>query len=212
MNKKVLGISSGPRRDGNSDTLLKLALEGAASAGAETEYIWLPGMSIGPCLECNACYGLGKCRLDDDYQEIFGKLIESDRLIFATPVFFMGVCAQGKLMIDRCQCLWARRYVLKQPLFPDGARDRRGMVIAVGGSKSRLMFDSVTLTMKYFFDALEMRHALSLYVNRVDAKGDILKHGAAMEAARRMGAELVSGELPEGGAPREERLVSGPAE
>jgi len=187
---KILGVSSSPRANGNSDTLLKRALDGAASAGAQTEYLSLRGLAIRGCIECNRCQELGVCAVQDDFQKVFPKLLEADRLIFACPVFFMGVNAQGKILIDRCQCLWSRKYILKQPLFEDGPRDRRGMVIAVGGSKSRKMFDCIRMTMKYYFDVLDMKYTASLFVNHVDDRGEVLEHPTAMDEAWRLGREF----------------------
>ncbi len=192
MSLKVLGISSSPRVDGNSDLLLQKALEGASEAGAETEYVNLRDFDLAPCRACDACWETGVCRWQDDYQELFTRMVDTDRLIFATPVQFMAVCAQGKILIDRCQCLWARKYVLKQPLRPDDDRDRRGMAIAVGGSKSTKMFDAIHMTMHYFFDALQMQYSYNLFVNRVDKRGAITGHPAALAEAFRLGAELVS--------------------
>jgi multimeric flavodoxin WrbA len=189
---KVLGISASPRLKGNSDLLLREALAGAESAGAAVEYIRLCDLSISPCVECNSCYKTGRCRIEDNYQMVYTKMLEADRLIFATPIFFMSVCAQAKILIDRCQCLWANKYVLKKPLITGSARDRRAMVIAVGGTKSKKMFESVRLTMKYYFDVLDMQYVANLFVNRVDDCGGIKKHPLAMKEANRLGAELIS--------------------
>ena len=123
-------------------------------------------------------------------------MLEADRIILATPIFFMTVCSQAKVLIDRFQCLWSRKYVLKQPLFSETNTDRRALIIAVGGSKSKKMFESVTWTMKYFLDVLEMRYFANLYVNGIDDKGDILSHPSAMSEAYRLGGELVSSERP----------------
>ncbi|MHC4171301.1 MAG: flavodoxin family protein [Planctomycetota bacterium] len=65
---KVLGISTSPRIKGNSDLLLREALAGAESAGAQVEYVNLRSYNIGPCIECNACLTTGQCRVQDDYQ------------------------------------------------------------------------------------------------------------------------------------------------
>jgi multimeric flavodoxin WrbA len=195
MSVKVLGISTSPRRNANSDLLLQQALAGAESAGAETEYIRLCDLNIAPCIECNSCYKHGTCSIEDDYQMLSSKMLETDRLIFATPIFFMTVCAQAKVLIDRCQCLWAHKYILKQPLITTG-RDRRAMVIAVGGTKSRKMFESIRLTAKYFLDVLDMNYAANLFVNKVDAAGEIKHHPSAMDEAFRLGRELVSTDTP----------------
>ena len=199
MSLKVLGISSSPRVKGNTDLLLREALVGAESAGGLVEYVALRERNISGCVECNACYKTGRCRIEDDYQEIWQKMIDADRLIVATPVFFMAVSAQCKLLIDRCQCLWAQKYVLKQPLISGGNRDRRGLVIAAGGTKGSRMFDCVRMTMKYFFDVLDMQFAGGIFGNKVDAAGDILKHPTAMKQANRCGQDLAlaSGAVPE---------------
>lgn len=195
MSVKVLGISTSPRLNANSDLLLRQALAGAESTGAETEYINLRDLNIAPCIECNSCFKTGTCSVDDDYQMLSSKMLEADRLIFATPIFFMTVCAQAKALIDRCQCLWAHKYVLKQPLITTG-RDRRAMVIAVGGTKSTKMFDSIRLTAKYFLDVLDMNYTVNLFVNKIDAAGEIKKHPSAMDEAYRLGRELASTDTP----------------
>jgi len=195
MSLKVLGISTSPRAKSSSDELLRKALAGAESAGASTEYLRLTDFTLAPCVECNACYKTGQCRIQDDYQGIMDKMLEADRLIFASPIFFMNVCAQAKILIDRCQCLWARKYVLHQPLFEDGPRDRRAMVIAVGGSKSKEMFKCVKWTMKYFLDALEMHYYSNLFVNQVEDLSGIRQHNTALEQAQKLGTELVTAKV-----------------
>lgn len=195
MTAKVLGISTSPRAKGNSDMLLREALTGAESAGAQTEYIRLSDYDIAPCIECNACYTTGTCRIQDDYQKLLEKLLNTDRLIFATPLFFMSVCAQAKLLIDRGQCLWAHKYILKKPLFTP-QRDRRAMVIAVGGSKSKKQFESVRLTMKTYFDVLDINYTVNLFINQVDDKDDIQEHPDGLKEAFRLGKELITSETP----------------
>jgi multimeric flavodoxin WrbA len=189
MSIKVLGISTSPRIKGNTDSLLRRALAGAESTGADIEYLNLSDYKIGPCIECNYCYSSGTCVLNDDYPKILKKLLDIDRLIFATPIFFMNVCAQAKILIDRGQCLWAYKYVLKKQLISP-ERDRQAMVIAVGGSKSTKQLDCVRLTMKAYFDSLQTKYAYGLYVNKVDARGDITAHPSALDEAYRLGALL----------------------
>ncbi len=196
MALKVIGISASPRLNGNSDLLLRRALAGAESAGAQVEYVRLADFKIAPCIECNSCYKTGSCVVKDDYHTLSAKMLDADRLIFATPIFFMTVCAQAKALIDRCQCLWAHKYVLKKPLINTAGRDRRAMVIAVGGSKSKKMFDSIRLTMKYFFDVLDMNYVASLFVNKVEDPGRIKEHPSAMEQAFRLGRDLAAADTP----------------
>jgi multimeric flavodoxin WrbA len=196
MALKVIGISAGPRVNGNSDLLLRQALAGAESAGALIEHLRLSDFKIAPCTECNSCCKTGRCIVEDDYHLLSAKMLDADRLIFATPIFFMTVCAQAKILIDRCQCLWAHKYVLKKPLINTAGRDRRAMVIAVGGSKSKKMFDSIRLTMKYFFDVLDINYAANLFVNRMEDPGQIKKHPFAMKQAFHLGRQLAAPDTP----------------
>jgi multimeric flavodoxin WrbA len=188
---KVLGISTSPRMNSNSGLLLQQALAGAESAGAQTELLHLYDFKIAPCIECNSCFKTGKCKIEDDYQIVMKKLLDCDRLIFATPVFFMTVCAQAKMLIDRCQCLWAHKYVLKKPLITAG-KDRRAMVIAVGGSKSTKMFDSIRMTMKWYLDSLDMNYVANLFINKIEEAGQIARYPTAFEEAFRLGKELAA--------------------
>ena len=192
---RVLGISTSPRIKGNSDLLLRRTLAGAESASADAEYVHLSDYKIGPCIECNACYTTGQCKVRDDYQVLLKKILDADRLIFATPIFFMSVCAQAKNLIDRGQCLWALKYVLKKTS-PTFGRDCRAMVIAVGGSKSRKQFESIRLTMKTYFDVLDFRYFANLFVDRVDDRGEIEGHPSALDQAFQLGVQLAGADEP----------------
>lgn len=188
---KVLGISASPRTGGNTELLLKKALEGAESAGARVEFVSLRDKKLQPCNACRKCYKDGKCPIQDDCAEIIEKILDADRLILAGPVYFMTVNAQCKMLIDRCQFLWVRKYVLHRPVFEKPA-DRRAMIICVGATRGRKMFESVRLTMKRFLDVLEMNFSAYLTANRIDRAGDILKYPAAFETAFEQGRQLVS--------------------
>ncbi len=192
---KTLGISTSPRIKGNSDLLLREALAGAGSAGANTEYIHLSDYNIAPCIECNSCYTTGTCQIQDDFQQLSKKILDAERLVFATPIFFMTVCAQAKMLIDRSQCLWAYKYVLKKQLITPQP-DRRAMVIAVGGSKSKKQFESIKLTMKSYFDVLQINYVTNLFINKIDDLGEIQKHPSALKEAFRLGKELITVEPP----------------
>ncbi len=189
MSIKVLGISCSPREGGNSDTLLRQALAGAKSIGVDVEYLRLSRLNISPCTSCGACYATGQCPIADDFQIVLPKILSSERLIFATPVYFMSVCAQAKILIDRCQCLWARKYLLKQP-GRQTENPRLAMVIAVGGTKGKKMFESIRLTMKYYLDALDTGYFANLFAGNFEEAGKIVDNEEAMEQAYRLGAEL----------------------
>lgn len=102
MAKKVLILSSSPRRGGNSDLLCDRFLEGARKAGLEVEKIFLKDKKINYCMGCNRCYnGEHPCPQQDDAAEVVGKMVDADVIVMASPVYFYTVCGQMKTLIDR---------------------------------------------------------------------------------------------------------------
>jgi multimeric flavodoxin WrbA len=190
---KVLGILGSPRKGGNTELLLEEALKGAEAEGAEVERLRLTDYNIIPCKECLACYKEGNCIILDDMAKIYPKLLEADIILLASPIFFYGVTAWAKALIDRCQALWSRKYHLKDPSYGKEGRKRKGFFISVGGTKGQKTFEGAILTAKYFFDVLNAEYAGELVLREVDAKGDVLKHPGALQQAFEAGKKLVSG-------------------
>jgi multimeric flavodoxin WrbA len=188
---RVLGITGSPRRGGNTDLLLAEVMKGAASQGAEVETIILNNLKITPCQHCDACLKTGECRIDDDMQMIYRKLEGADRIVLASPVQFMGPTAQMKLMIDRCQALWARKYVLKIPPL-DNSRERKGLFISVGALKMANLFEPTLVIVKSLFRVLDITYAGELLFPGVDEKGVITKHPEALKQAFLAGQKLAS--------------------
>ena len=191
---RVLGLFGSPRRGGNTELLLEEALKGAESEGAEVERIYLPDYAITPCKECHGCDQTGNCVILDDMQKIYPKLLEADVIILASPIFFYGVTAWAKALIDRSQALWARKYLLKDPSLSKEGKKRKGFLISVGATKGQKVFEGAILTSKYFFDVLNAEYVGELLFKGVDAKGDILKHQDALHQAFEAGRRLVLGQ------------------
>ena len=191
---KVLGLAGSPRRGGNSEILLDQALAGATSAGAETEKLVMANLKIRPCQACDSCFETGKCILDDDMQPVHHSLLQADRIILASPIFFMSVSAQAKTVIDRCQALWATRYLLKRRhrFASDGSR-RRGLFIAVGGQDWPDVFDYARATVKAFFAVCDVEFGEELTFRGVDPKGAIRNHPTALQDSFDAGARLMKG-------------------
>ena len=98
---KVLGIVCSPRKNGNTEILVKEALDSAHKLGAETEMIKVSDVNITPCDGCETCDTTGECKIEDDMQGIYTKLLQSDGIILGSPVYWWGVTAQAKIIIDR---------------------------------------------------------------------------------------------------------------
>ena len=188
---KVLGLFGSPRRGGNTEILLEEALKGAEREGAEIERLYLRDLDVTPCTECHGCDETGSCVILDGMQKIYPKLLEADVIILASPIFFYGVTAWAKALIDRSQALWAKKYLVNDPSMGKKGKKRKGFFISVGATKGQKVFEGAILTVKYFFDALNAEYTGELVYRGVDGKGEILKHPKALEQAREAGRRLV---------------------
>ena len=106
MSKKVLILSSSPRKDGNSETLAAAFAKGAREAGHQVETVYLREKQVGFCKGCLACLNLGHCVIQDDAVEIAAKMHDANVLVFATPVYYYCVSGQLKTMLDRANPLF----------------------------------------------------------------------------------------------------------
>ena len=120
---KVLGINGSPRIGGNTDILLDKVLEGAESRGAQTEKVILNRLKFSPCQECENMRDDGTCLVEDDMQPLYKKIGEADAIVLASPIFFGSLSAQTKMMVDRFQCLWRAKYILKK-IAPEKKKSR----------------------------------------------------------------------------------------
>lgn len=104
---KVLAINTSPRKKRNTEQLLDEIIRGCRSIGdhVEVEMIQVSDASeenFKMCRGCWACKKTGKCVCGDDFvSEILHKIQEADAIIFGIPVFFYGVTAQCKVIMDR---------------------------------------------------------------------------------------------------------------
>jgi multimeric flavodoxin WrbA len=185
---KVLGIMGSPRIQGNTDLLLSRALEGALSQGAQIEKIVVDKLNITPCKEFYGCIKDGNCVIRDDMDSVYPKLIDADAIIIASPMFFYGISAQLKALIDRSQVIWARKYILKQQINKKG---RKGAFIGVGATEGEQLFHGSILTMKYYFKTLDIEYYDELLVRGIDKRGEINEHPTALSDAFTLGQKLV---------------------
>ena len=98
---KILGLCFSPRKNGTTETVMNEALQAAKLAGAEVDFYSVAGKNIKPCEGCRSCGKTGDCRIQDDMQEIFPRLLSADGIIFGSPIYFYGMTAQAKAVIDR---------------------------------------------------------------------------------------------------------------
>jgi multimeric flavodoxin WrbA len=188
--EKIVAVYGSPRRRGNTALLLQRAVQGARETGAEVEEVILRDMKMSPCLEIYACKKTGRCAIQDDFQNLYDLFHSCRGLILATPIFFYTVSAHTKIMMDRCQSLWVKKYWIDKVPFGQGRLKRKGLFISVGATKGKRLFDGVLLTVKYFFDVLDMELSHKLLYRGLDFEGDVLKHPEYLEESYLAGKEF----------------------
>ena len=187
----ILAIYGSPRRKGNTSLLLKNAVKGAIEAGAEVEEIILRDLKMSPCLEIYGCKKTGRCVIQDDFQHVYDKLLSCQGLMLASPIFFYTVSAHTKILMDRCQSLWVKRYWLEKNTIEKPKVTRKGLFISVGATKGKRLFEGTLLSIRYFFEILDTELWRSLLYRSLDLERDILGHPEYLLEAHRSGKELV---------------------
>lgn len=188
---KVLAFQGSPRIEGNTDILLTETLKPIREAGHEIRLFKLNFMNIKPCQDCGSCDKTGKCIIDDNMSEVYDAIREADRIILASPIFFFGLSAQAKAMVDRCQAFWCEKYLLKKTI-PEGSFGRKGLLLLVGGMKKEIGVECGEAAAKAFFRTISVPRHKTLSFLGIDAKGAILSHPTALQDARAAGSELMS--------------------
>lgn len=159
--KLILGISASPRRDANTDRMLRYALQGAESVGGiRTEAVYLRDYEIHSCKGCFACCreggkkdgGVHACAIfRDGMDQLYPKLKACDGLILASPVYFGSISAQMKQFMDRTEGLL--RYGTSQ--YQYALQNKVGGCLAVGGNRNAGE-EFTLLCMQYFFQIHDM--------------------------------------------------------
>lgn len=188
----IIAFLGSPRKDGNTELLLKEVVKGIEDSGYSVHTFDLNAMDIQPCQDCGGCEETGGCIIQDDMDPVYDAIRTADRIIIASPIFFFALSAQTKLMIDRCQSFWCEKYLLKKPITP-GKLGRKGLLVVVGGMKKEVGVNCGNSCATAFFRTISVPEHKTLSFLGVDAKGAILKHPTALKDAYEAGRELVKG-------------------
>ncbi len=176
---KVIGIVCSPRKGGNTEILVKEALAGAKESGAETELLRISEMRIAPCDSCMTCHETGECRIKDDMQKIYNKILCADGIILASPVYFWSVSGQAKTLMDRTYALRYPNHKLKNKV--------GGAIVATGRRGS---VNALSVINNFFLghDMLVTGLGISGYGTK---KGEVKQDKRAMQGARALGKQVV---------------------
>jgi len=177
---RVLGIVGSPRKGGNTEIMVNNALEAARSEGAETEIVLLAENRVEPCDGCGVCSKTGKCRIDDDFENVFNKMTEAEGLILASPSYYESMTPHMKALIDR------------SGTFNGSVHGRTKFDGKVAGAMSvarRTGLANVwTQQLLFILSQKMIVPGIKSYANAVaEAKGDVLNDEEGMESSRDLG-------------------------
>jgi multimeric flavodoxin WrbA len=180
---KVLGIVGSPRKGGNTEIVVKAALEAAAGVGAETDIVLLAEKKVAPCDGCGACAKTKRCKVKDDFAEVFDRMASADAILLASPSYFESVTPQMKALIDRAG------------FYNNRATGRHAFDGKVGAAMSVAYRTGLATTwgqMLIFILAQRMIvPGIASFPNAVASEpGDVLKDKEGMEKAREIGEAM----------------------
>lgn len=176
---KFVGILGSARKGGNTDLLLNVALEEAKEGVVFVDKISLKDKSIAPCDGCMGCTKTGKCVIDDDAQYIYSKMLESDGIIWATPVYFWSMTGQTKTLMDRTYALLYPKLQLASKV---------GGLITVAGSRGCM--NTANIFHMYFnYNHMFFAEFASDYAA---GKGEIKKNTLAINTVKEMVHQMIS--------------------
>lgn len=177
MSKKILIISTSPRKGGNSDILADAFGKGAHEAGHSVEHVALRDKTINFCKGCLVCQKTQRCVIHDDADAIVQKMGSAEVLVFATPVYFYGMCGQMKTILDR-----------SNPLFPSDYAFRDIYLLATATDSAEKAVDGTLTGLRGWISCFEKARMKGL-VRGVGATipGDIQNNPHALILAETMG-------------------------
>ena len=186
----LLAIFGSARKGGNTDLMLEAFLEGALSSspGLHVERVFVRELNMSGCQSCGYCDEHGKCFQKDDMQRVYPLLESAERIVMASPIYFYGLSGQAKLLVDRSQALFMRKFKRKKEgLPPDPPNSRKGFFLTAGATRGKRLFDCPILTARYFFDAIDVSYAGEVCFREMEEKGAVLRHPTALDECRQAG-------------------------
>lgn len=188
--QRIVAVYGSPRRRGNTATLLKQAVAGARAAGAGVEEIVLRDLKLSGCLEIYSCKSEGECRIRDDYQRVRDLILDSGGLMLASPIFYYAVSAHTKAFMERFHSVWIKRHWIEKEAAPRGGPRRKGLFISAGATRGKRLFDGALLSIRYFFDTLDMDLWRALLFRGLEFEADAQGRPEVLDEAYRAGREL----------------------
>jgi len=175
----ILILSGSPRKGGNTDLLVEAFVKGA-SQKHHVEVVSVHDYKVNPCMGCNACFKSesNSCVQKDDMSLIYEKMAVADMLVIASPVYFYGLSAQLKAVIDR---------------FHNPIRDtfhiKKTALLLVGAASLPELFDGILAQYRLCLNFFKLENAGRVLVRGVKDKGDI-QNTEAIQKANELGLNI----------------------
>jgi multimeric flavodoxin WrbA len=181
--KKVLGVVGSPRKNGNTHVLVSKILDGVQSKGISTDIIFLDDLSIEECDGCHVCWRNEKCVKKDDMSNLYPNIIESDVIVFGTPVYWYGPTALMKGFIDR--------FVYFNS--PENRKKIRNKLAVIAVPFEEDIYETVAPVVSFFeksLNFLEMKFVGKIIAPGVTKRGEVKEKKEYMEEAYKLGKEI----------------------
>jgi multimeric flavodoxin WrbA len=175
----ILILSGSPRRGGNTELLVEAFVKGA-SQKHHVEVVSVHDYKVNPCMGCNACFKNenNACIQKDDMSLIYDKMAVADMLVIASPVYFYGLSAQLKAVIDRFHNPIRDTYHIKKMA-----------LLLVGAASLPELFDGILAQYRLCLNFFKLEDAGRVLVRGVKDKGDI-QNTEAIQKANELGLNI----------------------
>lgn len=170
---KIVVLVGSMRKGGNTDLLAQAFIDGACNSNNDVELVSVADYKVNPCIGCNSCFTRkdNTCFQNDDMRVIYEKLRTADIVVVASPVYFYGISAQLKAIIDRLHTPMRNEFHIKKLA-----------LLLVGAASLPNLFDAIKLQYQLVLDFFHLENIGMVLVRGVKEKGDIEGNEALNEA------------------------------
>lgn len=171
--KKIIILNASMRKSGFCQNMTRYLEDAFFSTGLSFDTFHIAEMALSPCDGCGFCTGHLHCKFKDDYDAFFDALSNCNGLVVLSPIYFAGVPAYFKALIDRGQWLWEARYT--QGIEPiERKQQPSGFCIFFGGApKENTQFTGARHTVEMFFKSLHIEPASFFTLSDTDQKNPL---------------------------------------
>ena len=172
MKNNILILIGSMRKNGNTARLVQSFADGSVQNN-NVEIVCVADYNVNPCIGCNSCFVRegNKCFQDDDMVKIYEKLRNADIVVIASPVYFYGISAQLKAIVDRLHTPMRNTFHIK----------KLGLLL-VGAAQLPNLFDPILMQYQMVLDFFKLESIGTVLVRGVNDIGDIDGNSALKEA------------------------------